>query len=165
MEIKTQSKPRGRVANEQDLKPSDQLCKLDSKSTWSIFRLCVYRIYERILKAPTAENALILTAMDTGNKNTQEQDQVRVWAAPTAGPETNTILEDILGRQGGLWLPARESMLIAETREKYFLFLYYDLFYKCFWIFSLISLPPLPHFSSSVVVGVSFISSISLFKL
>ena len=36
--------------------------------------------------------------MDIGGKNTQEEDQIRIWAAPTAGPEISTVLEDILRR-------------------------------------------------------------------
>ena len=35
-------------------------------------RLCVYEIYKRPLRAPTKENALALTAVDIGGKNTQE---------------------------------------------------------------------------------------------
>ena len=72
VEIKPQLKPRGSVAKEKDpnfptrctscrLNPHDQLG-----------RLCVYGIYERSLRAPTRENALVLIAVDTGGKNTQE---------------------------------------------------------------------------------------------
>jgi len=41
-------------------------------------RLCVYGIYKRSLKAPTKENALVLTVVDIGGKNTQEKDQIRI---------------------------------------------------------------------------------------
>ena len=41
---------------------------------------------------------MVLIAVDTGGKNTQEQDQIRIRAAPTAGPETSKVLEGILGR-------------------------------------------------------------------
>ena len=57
----------------------------------------VYGMYKRSLRAPARENALVLIAVDTGGKNTQEQDQIRIRAAPTAGPETSTVLEGILG--------------------------------------------------------------------
>ena len=50
------------------------------------------------LRAPTKENALALIAVDIGDKNTQEQDQIRICAAATAGPEVSTVLEGILGR-------------------------------------------------------------------
>ena len=53
-------------------------------------RLCVCGIYERPLRAPAEENTLVLIAVGAGGKNTQEQDQVRTWAAPTAGPETSS---------------------------------------------------------------------------
>ena len=35
-------------------------------------RLCVQGIYKRTLRAPTKQNALVLIAVDTGGKNTQE---------------------------------------------------------------------------------------------
>ena len=38
-------------------------------------RLCVYGVYKRSLRAPTKENTLVLIAVDTGGKNTQEEDQ------------------------------------------------------------------------------------------
>ena len=50
------------------------------------------------MRAPTKENALILIAVDIGCKNTEEEDQIRIRAAPTAGPEISTVLEGILGR-------------------------------------------------------------------
>ena len=46
---------------------------------------------------PTKENTLVLIAVDVGGKNTQESDQIRIWAVPTAGPEISTVLESILG--------------------------------------------------------------------
>ena len=48
-------------------------------------RLCEYGIYKRPLRAPTKENALVLLAVDIGGKNTEEEDQIRIWAVPTAG--------------------------------------------------------------------------------
>ena len=41
-------------------------------------RLCDYGIYKRALRAPTKENALVLIAVDTGGKNTEKQDQIRI---------------------------------------------------------------------------------------
>ena len=78
VEIKAQLKPRGNVAKEEDPKPSQHLYKLQIKSTWSTGRLCVYGIYERSLRALTKENTLALTAVDTGGKNTQKSDQIRL---------------------------------------------------------------------------------------
>ena len=74
-------------------------------------------------------------AVDVEGKDTQEQDQIRICAAPTAGPEISTVLEGILGRWGGLWLPARDRTLISVTQEKHLLFLCFDLFYRFCWIF------------------------------
>ena len=61
-------------------------------------RLCVYGIYKRPLRAPTKENALVLIAVNIGGRNTEEKDEIRISAAPTAGPEINTVLERILRR-------------------------------------------------------------------
>ena len=80
------------------------------------------------------ENTLVLTAADIGGKNTQEEDQVRIWAASKAGPETSRVSEGLLGRGGGLWLPAREGTLTAVTQEKHLLFLCFDLFRSFFCI-------------------------------
>ena len=55
-------------------------------------------MYKRPLRVPTKENTLALIAVDIGGKNTQEEDQIRISAAPTAGPEISTVLEDMLGR-------------------------------------------------------------------
>ena len=72
VEIKLQLKPRGSVAKEKDPKPSHQLYKLQIKLRNQLGRLCVYGIYERTLRVPTKENALVLIAVDIGGKNTQE---------------------------------------------------------------------------------------------
>ena len=68
--IKPQVKPRGGVTKEEDPKPSHQLYKLSSHN--QLGRFCVCRIYKTSLRAPTKENALVLTAVDTGGKNTEE---------------------------------------------------------------------------------------------
>ena len=60
-------------------------------------KLCVYGIHKRPLRDLAKENALVLIAVDIGGKNTQESDQIRIWAVPTAGPEISTVLESILG--------------------------------------------------------------------
>ena len=71
-------------------------CRLNPQD--QLGRLCVYGINKRSLRAPTKENTVVLIAVDIGGKNTQEEDQVRIWASPIAGPETSTALEGILGR-------------------------------------------------------------------
>ena len=103
-------------------------------------RLCIYGIYKRTLRAPTKESTLIQIAVDIGGKNTLEQDRFRIWAAPIAGPEISTVLEDILGRWDGLWLPA----VTVLTQEKHLLFLGFDLFYRVFWNFFFFFLSPCP---------------------
>ena len=72
VEIKPQMKPRGRVAKEEDPKPSQQLysCRLNPHN--QLGRLCVYGIYKRTLRAPTKENTRIRIAVDKGGKNTQK---------------------------------------------------------------------------------------------
>ena len=72
VEIKPQVKSRGRVAKEEDPKPSHQLDKLQSKSNNQLGRLCVYGIYKRTVRPPTKENALVMIALDSGGQNTQE---------------------------------------------------------------------------------------------
>ena len=101
------------------------------------------------MRAPTKENTLVLIAVDIGGKNTQEKDQVRNWAAPTASPEISTMLGGILGRRGGLWLPARETTLDSIDSRKIFT-LCFDLLCRFFWIF--FSFFFLSFFTLSVVV-------------
>ena len=62
-------------------------------------RLCVYGIYKRTMWDPTEEKAVALADMHFGGKNTRQYDHIRVWAVPTAGPESSPVLEGILGRQ------------------------------------------------------------------
>ena len=62
---KTQNLPTGCTSSR--LNPHDQLGSL-----------CVFRIYKRTLRAPTKENAPVLTAVDIGGKNTQEQNQIKI---------------------------------------------------------------------------------------
>ena len=38
------------------------------------------------------------------------------------GPETSAMLENILGKWGGLWLPAKERTLTAVNQEKSYYF-------------------------------------------
>ena len=127
----------------QDLPTSWTSCRLNPHN--QLGRLCVYGIYNKSLRVPTKENALVLRAVDIGGKNTQEENQIRIWASPTAGPEMSTVLEGILGRWVGLWLPVRERTLAAVSEEKHLLFLFFDLFCRFVWIFflffSLFSLP------------------------
>ena len=131
-------------------------CRLNQQG--QLGRLHVYGIYKRSLRAPTKENTLVLIAVDIVGKNTQEQDQIRIWAAPTAGPEINTALEDILGRWGGLWLWVRERILTAVTQEKHLLFLCFDLLCRFFGIHFLFFSFFFFLFSPSVVI-VSFIGT------
>ena len=95
VEIKPQLKPRGSVTKEKDPKPSHQPYKLQIKSTGSTRQTgCLWthspQIY-RSLRAPTKEHELVLIAVDTGGKNTQEylssphsrsRDQYRVGGHP-----------------------------------------------------------------------------------
>ena len=71
MEIKPHLKPRGSASKEEDPKPSHELYKLQIKSTGST-RQTLFETYKRTLRTPRKENALVLIAVDTGGKNTQE---------------------------------------------------------------------------------------------
>ena len=71
VEIKPQLKPRSSVAKEEDPKPAHQAsCKLNPRDQLS--KLCVYGIHKTLSRAPTEENTLVLIAVDTGGKNTEE---------------------------------------------------------------------------------------------
>ena len=77
VEIKPQLKP-GAVwlrKKTQNLPTSCTSCRLNPHN--QLGRLCVYGISKRPLRVPTKENALVLTAVDTGGENAQEQDQIR----------------------------------------------------------------------------------------
>ena len=78
VEIKPQLKPRGNAGREEDPKhpTSCARCRLNPQD--QLGRLCVYGIYKRSLRAPTKENALVLTAVDIGGKNTLKQGQIRI---------------------------------------------------------------------------------------
>ena len=78
VEIKPQLKPRGSVAKEEDPKPSHQLFRLQIKSTRPTKQTLSMEYIKRPLRAPTKENALALTAVGIGGKNTQEKDQIRI---------------------------------------------------------------------------------------
>ena len=103
-------------------------------------RPCVYGICKRSLRAPSKENALVLRAGDNGGKHTHSRTKIRTWAAPTISPMA--VLEGILGRWGGLWLPARERTLTAVTQGKHLFFLCFDLSCRFFWIFFSFLFPP-----------------------
>ena len=80
----------------QNLPTSYTSCRLNPHD--QLGRFCVYDMYKRSLRSSTKENALVLIAVDIGGKNTQEQDQIRILAVTTTGPEISTVLESILGR-------------------------------------------------------------------
>ena len=71
VEIKPQLKPRGSVANEEDLNFPTSFTSYGLNPHNQLGRLCVYEIYKRTLRAPTKENALVLIAVDIGGKNTE----------------------------------------------------------------------------------------------
>jgi len=72
VEIKPQLQPRCSMAKEEDqnLPTSYTSCRLNPQDQPD--RLCVYGIYKRTLRAPTKANTLVMTAVDIGDKNTQE---------------------------------------------------------------------------------------------
>ena len=86
------------MAKEENPKFSHQLYKRQIKSTQFTGQTLSYGICKRTMRGLTEENALVLTAVDIGDKNTQEYNQIRVSAALSAGPETSPLLEGILGK-------------------------------------------------------------------
>ena len=99
MGIKPQLNPRGSGAKEEDLKPSQYLYKLQIKSPRSTRQtLCLWNI-QKDSESSQKRKQISSVAMDIGGKNMQEEDQIRVWAVSTAGPETSPVLEGIQGRQ------------------------------------------------------------------
>ena len=83
-------KPRGGIGKKTKNLPTNcTSCRLNPHD--QLGTLCVYGIYKRKPRAPIKENALVLIAVDIGGKNTQEWDQTRIWAAPTAGPESSSV--------------------------------------------------------------------------
>jgi len=71
VEIKSQLKSRAVWLRKrtQNLPTSCTSCRLNPQD--QLGRLCVYGIHKRTLRPPTKENALVLTAVDIGGKNTQ----------------------------------------------------------------------------------------------
>ena len=143
MEIKPQLKPRGSVGKEEDPKPSNQVYKLQIKSTLSNRKtVSIDSSYKKKKQTTiTKEKALVLIHVDIGGKNTQKWNQIRLWAAHTVGPEVSTVMTGILGRGGGLWIQVRERTLAAMAQDKHVWFFSFDLLCRFFWIFSLSSRP------------------------
>ena len=81
VEIKPQLNP-GAVwlrKKTQNLPTSCTSCRLNPQDQLgSRSRLWVYGIHKRSLRASTKENALVLVAVDTGGKNTEEEGQIRI---------------------------------------------------------------------------------------
>ena len=97
VEIKPQLKSRGSVTKEEDPKPSHQLYKLQIKSTWSTRQT----LPMECMKGIESSHKWKHTSSDSCGHWRQEHTgvgQIRMWAAPTAGPEISTVLEGILGR-------------------------------------------------------------------
>ena len=82
VEIKPQSKPRGSVAKEKDPKPSHQLYKLQINPHNQLSRLCVDRIYKRILRAPTKEKALALIALEVEARTQRRRSRLESELPP-----------------------------------------------------------------------------------
>ena len=78
VEMKPQWKPRAVWLSKKTQNLSTSCTSLRLNPHDQLGRLWVYKIYKRIVRAPTKENALVLIAVDIGGKNTQEQGQIRI---------------------------------------------------------------------------------------
>ena len=72
MEIKSQLKPRGSAAKEEDPKSPHWLYKLQIKSTQSTRQTLCLRNIQKDFESSTKEKALIPIPVDIGGKNTQD---------------------------------------------------------------------------------------------
>ena len=72
VEIKPQLKSRGSVTKEEEPKPPTSCTRYGLNPHNQLGRLWVCGIYKISLTAPTKENRLVLIAVDTGGKNTQD---------------------------------------------------------------------------------------------
>ena len=76
VKVISQLNPRGSVTKEEDGKSSYQLYRLNPHG--QLGRLCIYGIYKRTMRVPMKVNTVALATVDTGEKNTQGQHQIRV---------------------------------------------------------------------------------------
>lgn len=60
-------------------------------SHYQLRRLYVYGSYKVTMTVPTKEVAIALAAVDIWGKHIWVQEQIRIWAVPTDGPETNQV--------------------------------------------------------------------------
>ena len=72
-----------------------------------------------MMHVPTKENALALAAVDFGDRSTEEQGQIRVWAVPRVGPEVSSsqYWRAPYRGVGGLWLIVGEWTPTVKTQE------------------------------------------------
>ena len=70
VEMKPQWKPRAVWLSKKTQNLSTSCTSLRLNPHDQLGRLWVYKIYKRIVRAPTKENALVLIAVDIGGKNT-----------------------------------------------------------------------------------------------
>ena len=82
VEIKPQLKPKGSVAKEEDSKPSNQLYKLQIKSTQSTRQTVSMEYIKRTLRVPTKENTLVLIAVDIGGKKYRSRTRLESELPP-----------------------------------------------------------------------------------
>ena len=125
VKVKPQLKTTGSVAKEEDPKPSHQLYKLQIKSTWWIRQiLCLWNIEKDI---ESYHKRKCTSSYNYGHWRQEHrsrsilESELRIWAAPTAGSEISTVLEGILGRWGGLWLPVRGKDSDSSDSRKTFI--------------------------------------------
>ena len=60
----------------QNLPTSCTSCRINPHD--QLGRLCIYGIYKRTMRVPMKVNTVALATVDTGEKNTQGQHQIRV---------------------------------------------------------------------------------------
>ena len=136
----------------QNLPTSSTSCRLNTHN--QLGRLCIYG------KDNESSHKRKHTNSDSCGYWRQEHSGVRpeqgLSCPPQAGSGMSTVLEGTLGRQGGLRHPVRERMLTVDSR-KTFIILTCSVAVSQFFSFLFFSLS---HFFPSVVVVVSFVSTL-----
>ena len=135
--IKTQVKPRGGAAKEEDPKPPHQLYKLQVKSPRSTRQTLHLWEIQKGTEAPPGENAPVLTAEDLEASTHRSGARLDPSCPLSRSRDQHSV---------GHPREARRTVTPSEGKdsfpqEKHLLLLYFDLFCRFFWISFSFSFP------------------------